>query len=98
MVDYPIDESIIVSLCDKNSVSLASKIADFSKKYATNGRLEVILNKSKKENVNSSVELLNSLELDLLGVIEEFDEDETDKIEAKLENLYHRMNLPQIEN
>ena len=98
LVDYPIDESIIVSLCDKNSVSLASKIADFSKKYATDGRLEVILNKSKKENVNSSVELLNSLELDLLGVIEEFDEDETDKIEAKLENLYHRMNLPQIEN
>ncbi len=28
LVDYPINEAIIVSMCDKNSISVASKIAD----------------------------------------------------------------------
>ena len=43
------------------------------------------------------MELINSLELDLLGTIEEFNEVDCEKISNKLEILYSRMNLPQFE-
>ena len=97
LVDYPINEAIIVSPSDEAGVVLASKIADFSKKYATDAQLGVILNKIKKENLNVLMELLNTLELDLLGMVEEYETIDYDIIANKLEALYPRMNLPQIE-
>ena len=72
-------------------------IADFSKKYATDAQLGVILNKVQKENLNDLMELLNTLELDLLGMIDEYKNVDYDIIANKLEALYPRMNLPQIE-
>ena len=97
LVDYPIDEAIIVSTCGKKELALASKIADFSKKYATEGQLGVILNKAQNAELNQATQLLSDLELDLLGYIENFDNINYDEIANKLENFYSRMNLPQIE-
>mgnify|MGYP003300364892 CR=1 FL=1 len=51
----------------------------------------------KKEKMSSVMDLLNTLELDLLGMIDEYDEIDYDVIANKLEALYPRMNLPQIE-
>ena len=97
LVDYPINEAIIVSPSNESGIILASKIADFSKKYATDAQLGVILNKVQKENLNDLIELLNTLELDLLGMIDEYENIDYDVIANKLEALYPRMNLPQIE-
>jgi len=54
LVDYPIDEAIIVSKCDKKDIVLALKIAEWSKKYAPNGQLGVILNKAQNNKLNEA--------------------------------------------
>lgn len=94
LIDYEIDEAIIVSNADKKSLSLASKIADSSKKYASGGQLGVILNKLKKEELGSAQNLLSAFELDLIGCVAQC---EGDEIISSLEALYPRLNLPQIE-
>ena len=94
LVDYPIDETIIVSNCDKQSFNVALKIADFSKKYAADGRISLILNKVNKEN-SHQLEALDCLELNLLGNIQEFNEIDYNKIANVLSNFYSRINLPQ---
>ena len=48
LVDYPIDEAIIVSDSSKNNIVLSAKIADSSRKYAANGQLGIIINKMPK--------------------------------------------------
>lgn len=95
LVDYEIDEALIVCDTNKDSIVLASKIADASRKYAPNGQLGVVLNKVKKEELMNATELLKTLELDLVGCIEKFEN--TDDIINPLEALYTRLNLPQIE-
>ena len=97
LVDCPIDEAIIVSDCNKKSIVLASKIADFSKKYATNAQLGVVLNKADNTELYHASQLLSDLELDLIGYIEKFDNINYDEIANKLKTFYSRMNLPQIE-
>lgn len=97
LVDYPIDEAVIVSNADKESVVLASKIADFSRKYVLDGHLGVILNKVEKENELASVQLLTELDLNLIGCIERYKDLETLDKELLniLETFYLRLNLPQ---
>ncbi len=97
LVDYPIAETIIVSSDKKESIALSSKIADSSRKYAAQGQLGVILNKVKKENLNSALEAINGLELNFLGYIEKFEKMDYDKILNCLSLIYSRMNLPQVE-
>ena len=101
LVDYPIDETLIVSLCSKTSLSLASKIAESSRKYATDGQLGVIVNKVEKEKLKEINEIAKSLELDIIACVEKyldnFNETDHNKITEVLENVYSRMNLPQID-
>ncbi len=101
LVDYPIDETVIVSLCSKTSLSLASKIAESSRKYATDGQLGVIVNKVEKEKLKEINEIAKSLELDIIACVEKyldnFNETDHNKITEVLENVYSRMNLPQID-
>ncbi len=97
LVDYPIDESIIVSDCTKNNITLSAKIADSSRKYAANGQMGVIINKAKKDNLNDIMTLVKDLDLDLIGTINQKDEINYDEIAQNLEVFYSRMNLPQIE-
>ena len=56
----------------------------------------VILNKTKKEELNSALELLNSFEINLLGYLEKSDDE--NKIINSLDSIYTRLNLPQIES
>ena len=97
LVDYPIDETIIVSNPSKDSLTLAAKIADSSKKY-TQGRMGVIINKVKKENLSETMNIINGLELNLTGCIEEFEQKDYIKIMQNLGDFYSRMNLPQTED
>ncbi len=93
LIEIPIDETIIVSKSSNSSISLASKIYDSSKKYACEGKLEIIINKVKKEHINEAMGIINALELDLIGCIEKFEN--KDDIINVLEVFYSRMNLPQ---
>ena len=95
LTDCLIDEAIIVSKPDKNSLGLAAKIAESSKKYAPNGQLGVILNQFDKD--NEALDLLNALELDLIGCVKKYETIDNNDIINTLEVLYSRMNLPQRE-
>ncbi len=99
LIDYPIDETIIVSNCSRQSLSLASKIAESSRKYATEGQMGVIVNKVEKNKLKEINDIAKSLELDIIACIEKCFDDckETDfnKIKEIIEASYSRMNLPQ---
>ena len=96
LIEIPINETIIVSESSNTSLALAAKIYESSKKYAVDGKIEIIVNKVKKENTNEAISIINALELDLLGCIEEYEEQS--KIINIMEVFYSRMNLPQIRN
>ena len=99
LVDYPIDETIIVSLCSKSSLFLASKIAESSRKYAVEGQLGVVVNKVEKEKLKEINDIAKSLELDIVACVEnyinEFGGIDYNKIKDVVEVSYSRMNLPQ---
>ena len=95
LVEVPIDEAIIVSKSSNNAISLASKIYEGSRKYAFDGKLGIIINRVRKENISEAVNIVNALELDLIGCIEKYENKE--KIADILEAFYSRMNLPQNE-
>ena len=97
LVDYPIDETVIVCNQTKDSLTIASKIAESSRKY-TQGQMGVLINKIKKENISEIMSVVNGLELRLIGCIEEFEQKDYIKIIHALEDFYSRMNLPQIES
>ena len=98
LIDCPIDEAIIVSKCNKTDIALAAKIADSSRKYVWDGRLDIILNKIQKDKMNCAIELLNNFELNLLGYLEKYENPECEEMINILEIIYSRMNLPQIES
>jgi len=96
LVDYPIDTTILISNPDKKSVEHAQRIFDKSKKYASNGQFGVIINKAKEKTVNKAIEGINALDLDILGVIPNFeDEINEEEFENSLKTIYTRLNLPQ---
>ena len=93
LTDCMIDVALIISKADKNNIALASKISEGSKKYVSNGQMGVILNAVEDDNV--PMDLIDSLELDLIGCIGKFDTVDNEDITNILEVLYTRMNLPQ---
>lgn len=97
LLDCSIDEAIIVSNCKKSDIVLASKIAGSSRKYVLDGKLCVMLNKVDKTILPEALPLLNSLDLDLLGCVENFEDNIEDNISNHLETFYSRMNLPRFE-
>ena len=97
LVDYPINEAIIVSANDKNDIKPASKIAESSKKYVSDGQMGIILNKTGREDLTNAMETINDLELNFLGCIKKYDEINYEDLSDSLENIYTRMNLPQFE-
>lgn len=97
LIDMPINEAIIVSDCKKENIALCAKIAESSRKYVYEGQLGVILNKIKKDEMTSAIELLNNFELNLLGYLEKYKEINYEEMANALEIIYSRMNLPQIE-
>lgn len=97
LVDYPINEAVIISQSHKNNIISAAKVAESSKKYATEGHLGIILNKIEKEDLTQAIEIINDVELDFLGCIKNYEKINHDEIVNTLETIYTRMNLPQIE-
>ncbi|MBR3604780.1 MAG: AAA family ATPase [Candidatus Gastranaerophilales bacterium] len=97
LIDYPVDEAVIVSSCDKQNIALSAKIAETSQKYVYDGQLGILLNKVEKEKLSAATELLNSFELYLLGYLQEYENINCDEMINILEIIYSRMNLPQIE-
>lgn len=91
LTDCMIDVAIIVSKPNKNDIALSAKIFEGSRKYAPNGQMGVILNQFEED--EGYCDLLNALEVDLMGCIKKCDN--TDEITDILEDLYTRMNLPQ---
>ncbi len=96
LVDYPIDTTLIVTNDDIESIHLAGNIYDFSKKYADNGQIGVILNKVNKENYDKTIEQVTSDELEILGILDNYkDGNVEESIKTKIEDIYVRLNLPQ---
>lgn len=96
LTDCLIDEAIIVSKPTPDDVMLASKISEGSKKYAPDGQIGVILNQID-DNATEAMNLTNELGLDLIGCIKKYDVIDYKAIKDVLENVYTRMNLPQID-
>lgn len=99
LVDCPIDTALIVTNPNNESIHLASEISEFSRKYALDGQLGVILNRAC-ENADVAIEQINSFELDFIGCISECEgsaqskECEQSVFEDVL-TIYPRLNLPQ---
>lgn len=96
LVDYPIDTTLLVTNPSKRAVELAGKIFENSKKYASSGQFGVILNKAREDNVNEAIEVINSMDLNFLGLTPEFKGDiNSEEFESCLKTIYARLNLPQ---
>ncbi len=96
LVDYPIDTTLVIANPDKKSIALSEKIFENSKKYASNGQFGVILNKVNEDNLEKVTGVLNSFDLNLLGVIPDFCENiNGEEFKNSLKTIYSRLNLPQ---
>lgn len=93
LVDFPIDSALIVTNDNIESLHLAGEIYEFSKKYATEGQLSVILNKTTGAKTQEALEHIQGQGLDFVGFIENLNSNEA-LVEAA-ENIYSRLNLPQ---
>ena len=93
LVDFPIDSALIVTNDNIESLHLADEIYEFSKKYATEGQLSVILNKTTGSKTQEALEQIQGQGLDFVGFIENLDS--SDAILESAENIYPRLNLPQ---
>ncbi len=100
LVDYPIDTTLLITKPDSKSLQLASKIYESNKKYAAAGQFSIILNQLKKGQENIVQEASKTCSLDILGVIQKYDDLEDNnspegEIKEIMKNLYSRLNLPQ---
>lgn len=96
LVDYPIDTTLLIINNNEKSLNLSSRIFDKSKKYASNGQFGVILNKAKEGLADKIIEGINTLSLDFLGFIPDFnDKIDNEEFENCLKTIYSRLNLPQ---
>ncbi|MCD8024120.1 MAG: AAA family ATPase [Candidatus Gastranaerophilales bacterium] len=96
LVDFPIDTTLLILNSETNSVELAHRLFESSKKYASQGQFGVILNKIKNETTNKLQEALSSIGLTLLGVIPDFGENiDKESFKNALSAMYTRLNLPQ---
>ncbi len=96
LVDYPIDSTILILNSGANSIEIAKRIFETSKKYASNGQFGVVLNKITEQALNKTIEGLNSLDLNFLGQIPDFGENiNGEEFENSINTIYSRLNLPQ---
>ena len=96
LVDYPIDTTALILTPNERAALQAERIFDTSKKYAACGQFGVIINKAREENVNDLTEELNSLDLNLLGLIKDYkNKIDEEEFESALNTIYTRLNLPQ---
>ena len=102
LVDTEIDTAIIVTNPTEASIQLASRIEEYSAKYAAGGQLGVVLNRVDNKETSSMFELLRKYELEVLGIVPEDKnlaehsvERESTAIQDAIKQFYFRLNLPQ---
>lgn len=96
LVDYPIDTTLLIANPNEKSALHCENIFEHSKKYSSCGQFGVIINKAEENNINEASNIINSLNLELLGFIPNF-KDKINEEEFKncLKTIYTRLNLPQ---
>lgn len=102
IADVEIDSTIIVANPSEESAHLASRIKEFSAKYAAGTQLGVVINKVDNSKLSLLSELLRKYDLDILGVIP-YDEKlqqnpitrESQIVQNAIKEFYSRLNLPQ---
>ncbi len=103
LIEFDIDETIILAQPTEESIQLAKRIEEFSAKYAAGGQMGVILNRVNDTEISHIYDMLNKCNLEILGVIPEdielsknSIEKESDVVNNALEQFYYRLNLPQL--
>lgn len=101
LVDTDIDTTLIVANPSEASLHLATRIEEFSSKYAAGNQLGVILNKVENTDLERISTLLKGKNLEILGVIP-FDETidsvkkDSELVQDAIKQFYFRLNLPQL--
>lgn len=100
LVDVPIDITVIVTLPTKESAKLASRIEEYSAKYATEGQMGVVVN-CVEDNSEQIYNLIEEYELSLIGTIPKdknlifgsFDKT-SDIVKKAISQIIYRLNIP----
>lgn len=100
LVDVPIDVTLIVTLPTKESAKLASRIEEYSAKYATDGQMGVVVN-CVEDNSENIFNLIEEYELSLIGTIPKdknlifgsFDKT-SDIVKKAISQFIYRLNIP----
>ncbi len=93
LVDVDIDLALVVTNPTKESIKLASRINEYSAKYAAGGQLGVILNKAANDDLSEIYSLAKESDIEIIGSIP-FNAD-PNVIADAVKHFYSRLNLPQ---
>ena len=93
LLDVDIDLALIVTNPTKDSVKLASRITEYSAKYAAGGQLGVILNKAGNDDLTEIYSLAKESDIEIIGSIPFNTNSEV--IADAVKHFYSRLNLPQ---
>lgn len=105
LTDVDVDLALIITNPTVESIHLAQRVDEYSKKYAAGGQLGVIINKAESQNIAEISGIAKNFGLDILGTIPVDKEllkgsitRESDIVKDALKHLYSRLNLPQENN
>jgi len=100
LVDVPIDVTLIITRPNKESAKLASRIEEYSAKYATEGQMGVVVN-CVDENSDTIYNLIEEYGLTLIGTIPKDENlisgsfDKTSEIVRNaISQFIYRLNIP----
>jgi len=100
LVDVPIDITLIITLPTKESAKLASRIEEYSAKYATEGQMGVVVN-CVEDNAEQIYNIIEEYELNLIGTVPKDKNlmfgsfDKTSEIVKKaISQFIYRLNIP----
>lgn len=95
LVDTNFDLTLIVTNPTEDSIKLAQRVSEFSAKYAVDGQLGVVINKSTSKALNLISDMLKFDDMNVLGSIPYFEENLEKEVCEALKQFYFRLNLPQ---
>lgn len=100
LVDVPIDITLIITLPTKESAKLASRIEEYSAKYATEGQMGVVVN-CVEDNAEQIYNIIEEYELNLIGTVPKdknlmfgsFDKN-SEVVKKAISQFIYRLNIP----
>ena len=93
LFDVDVDLALIITNPTIESINLASRISEYSAKYAAGGLLGVILNKADNTDLTEIYTLAKESDIDIIGSIPI--DTNTEIIAEAVKHFYSRLNLPQ---